>query len=292
MDHSTFFDQAKHTVQTTFQRLRARAQGGRDANDATESVLIANISDLVDWTAEDVMVPRADIIAVDVEAGMDAFLDVVRTTPHTRLPVYQGSLDDIIGFVHIKDVLQFLARNDGSAIHLRDLLRDVMIVSPAMPALDLLVEMRKIHRNLALVVDEYGGIDGLVTMGDLVQAIVGEINDEHKAHKKQPRLLERGDGTILVDARYAISDFEKKYGEVFAENERNEADTLGGLAMFLATRLPKKGEVLTHSSGVQIEIVDADLRQVKRLRLRNLARAMGAQEAAPADTDKPAELVA
>jgi CBS domain containing-hemolysin-like protein len=238
-------------------------------NDAMERTLIENIEDLGELTAEDVMVPRADIVAIDVDAGTNEFLNLIKATPHSRIPIYQNSLDDILGFVHIKDVLQTLAQ--GNTIHLRDLLRETMIVSPALPALDLLVDMRKSHRNLALVIDEYGGIDGLVTMGDLIEAIVGEINDEH-VNYKQPRLMERPDGTVLVDGRYSIADFENKYGELFAENERNEADTMGGLAMFLATRLPVRGEILTHSSGIQIEVVDADARRVKRLRLRNMPK--------------------
>jgi CBS domain containing-hemolysin-like protein len=235
--------------------------------DTPERRLIENIEDLVDLTAEDVMVPRADIVAIDVTAVTDEFLKLIKATPHSRIPVYQNSLDDILGFVHIKDVLQTLAQ--GAPIQLRDLMREVMIVSPALPALDLLVEMRKSHRNLAMIVDEYGGIDGLATMSDLVAAIVGEISDEHR-QQKNPRIVEKSDGTILVDARYPISEFEKQYGEIFSENERDEADTLGGLTMFLAGHLPKRGELLTHESGVQIEVIDADARQLKRLRLRNI----------------------
>lgn len=232
-----------------------------------EKALIENIVDLGTLTAADVMVPRIDIIAIDVDADARAFMDLIRITPHSRIPVYQGDLDNILGFVHIKDVLRRLAEKEE--IVLRDLLRDVLIVSPSMRALDLLAEMRKTKRHLALVIDEYGGIDGLLAMGDLMEAIVGELQDEHNTPDKQ-RLFERADGTILVDARYSIDAFEERYGELFAENERNEADTLGGLAMFIAGKLPVRGEILEHSSGVLLEIIDADPRRVKRLRIRNL----------------------
>jgi magnesium and cobalt transporter len=213
------------------------------------------------------MVPRVDIVAVNVDASLAEFLKLIRATPHSRIPVYQEALDNVLGFIHIKDILRVMAA-EGEIV-LRDLLHPAMIVSPSLSALDLLVQMRQSHRHLALVIDEYGGIDGLVTMGDLVEAVIGELSDEHP-HHKEPRLMEKPDGSILVDARYPINRFEEKYGEIFAENERNEADTLGGLAMFIAGRLPTRGELLTHSSGVQIEVIDADLRRLKRLRLRNI----------------------
>jgi magnesium and cobalt transporter len=242
-------------------------QSAEEAEHAMEKHLIGNIEDLVDLTAEDVMVPRVDILALEVNASSEEFLAMIRAAPHSRIPVYQDNLDDIVGFVHIKDVLRMMAQ--GSPIVLRELLRPVMIVSPAMPALDLLVEMRKTKKHLAMVIDEYGGIDGLATMGDLIEAIIGEIADEHNTGKA-PRVVQRNDGTIVVDARYMISDFEKMFGECFDENERKEADTMGGLAMFLAGRLPQRGEILAHSSGILIEVIDADPRRVKRLRVRNL----------------------
>ncbi len=234
---------------------------------ATEKTLIDNITDFSGLTAEDVMVPRIDIIAIDVQAKPDEFLELIRSTPHSRIPVYHDHLDDIVGFIHIKDVLRRMA--EGEALVLRDLLREVLIVSPAMRAIDLLLQMQQSKKHLALVIDEYGGVDGLATMGDLMEAIVGEIADEHNI-TTEARLFEKADGTILVDARYSIDAFEEKYGEIFAENERNEAHTLGGLAMFLAGRLPTRGELLIHPSGVQIEIADADPRRVKRLRIHNM----------------------
>jgi magnesium and cobalt transporter len=239
-----------------------------DSPNTAEQNLIGNIEDFVDLTAEDVMVPRIDIVAMQIDSTPEEFLELIKATPHSRIPVYQDSLDDVVGFIHIKDILRTMAH--GDSIILRDMIRPAMIVSPAMPALDLLVEMRQTKRHLALVIDEYGGIDGLVTMGDLIEAIIGEISDEHNTTSKSPKLIQRSDGTILVDARYTIEAFEEQFGECFEENERNEADTLGGLAMFLAGRLPQRGEILTHSSGIQLEVVDSDPRRVKRLRIRDL----------------------
>lgn len=268
---------APHQTDATDLLTRVKSMWRRHLKSRTESTashtlekhLIGNIEDLGGLTAEDVMVPRVDIIAMEMHASTDEFLDLIKETPHSRIPVYQNTLDEILGFVHIKDVLRTMAH--GAPIVVRDLLRPTMIVSPAMPAMELLVEMRKTKRHLALVIDEYGGIDGLVTMGDLIEAIIGEISDEHNV-AEGARLIQRNDGTIIADARYTIDAFEHRFGECFAENERNEADTLGGLVMFLAGYLPKRGEVVTHSSGIELEVIDADPRRLKRLRIRNVPK--------------------
>lgn len=227
--------------------------------------LIDNVRDVRQLTAEDVMVPRVDIVALPVTATQDDLMALYRESPHTRLPIYQDTLDDIIGFVHIKDVLAAVA--SSQTFTLQNIMRDVMIVSPALPVLDLLVEMQQSKRQLAVVVDEYGGIDGLVAMNDIIEAIVGEIRDEHIDHRA-PRLLERADGTVLADARVYIDDFEERFGAILSEEERAEIDTLGGLVMSLAGHLPTRGELLIHPSGWQFEITDADPRRVKRMRLR------------------------
>ncbi len=264
-------------MRTLWQHYVSQHDARKEGEGGVEQHLIGNIEDLVELTAEDVMVPRADIVAIDATASADQFLDLIKATPHSRIPVYQNSLDEILGFVHIKDVLRTMAQ--GEPIVLQNLLRPIRIVSPSMPALDLLVEMRKSKKHLALIIDEYGGIDGLVTMGDLIEAIIGEISDEHST-PKPPRLVLRPDGTVLVDARYTIDAFEERFGECFSENERKEADTLAGLVMFLAGRLPQRGEIFTHESGIQIEIVEADPRRVKRLRLRHPRFANNVVEAA------------
>lgn len=227
--------------------------------------LVENVQDVKEYTAEDVMVPRADIVAIPVTTTHEELMTIYLERPHTRLPVYQDMLDDIIGFIHIKDVLAEMAA--GKRVEIRDLLRDVMIISPALPVLNLLVDMQHSKRQLAVVVDEYGGIDGLVAMNNIIEAIVGEIRDEH-IHTRSPRLIDRGDGMILADARVYIEDFEKRYGEILSEEEREEIDTLGGLVMSLAGHLPVRGEIMIHPSGWQFEVIDADPRRVKRLRLR------------------------
>ena len=233
--------------------------------DQAHKALIDNVRDVRGLTAEDIMVPRADIVALPNTTTETELMALYLQRPHTRLPIYQDTLDDIIGFIHIKDVLTAIAGQKPVVV--RDLMRDVMIVSPAKPVLDLLVEMQQNKRQLAVIVDEYGGIDGLVAINDIIEAIVGEMRDEH-INTKAARLLERADGTILADARVYIDDFEGKYGAILSDDEREEIDTLGGLVMSLAGHLPTRGELLTHPSGWQFEVTDADPRRVKRLRLR------------------------
>lgn len=231
-----------------------------------ERVLISNILELRDLTAEDVMVPRADIVAVPITATQDELLTIIAERGHSRLPVYRESLDDVAGLVHIKDIVGRLAIK--KPFQLEELLRDVLIIAPSMRVLDLLMDMRRGRRQLALVVDEFGGIDGLVTIEDLVEGIVGEIEDEFD-RAISPSLEVRPDGSISADARVSIGDFETRFGPVFTQEERAEIDTLGGLVFSIAGRVPSRGELLKHPSGLEFEVVEADPRRIRRLRIRN-----------------------
>lgn len=237
-----------------------------------ERVLLANILKLRHLTAYDVMVPRADIVSVEVNTGLDELLDILRKGGHSRLPVYRENLDDVLGLVHIKDVLQF-AKGE-QPFDLSKILRTVEIVAPSMRAIDLLLEMRLSRVHMALVVDEFGGIDGLITIEDLVEEIVGEIEDEHDV-AEGPKLISRPDGSLIADARTTIEEFEQRVGPVLSVEEREEdIDTLGGLAVYLADRVPTRGELIVHpTSGISFEVMEADPRRVKRLRVRNLPAA-------------------
>ena len=234
------------------------------ASQDEEHALIANVRNLAKLSAQDVMVPRADIIAIDIDTSPQEILTTFVEHPLSRFPVYRDNLDEIIGCINMKDVLTAIAKKEP--IDFESLMRDVMIVSPSLEALDLLVEMRRSKKHLAVVVDEYGGIDGLITIADLVSAIVGEIKDEHD--KDQPaRLIERADGTILVDARVDVDDLEERFGAFMTDDEREEIDTMGGLCMTIAGHLPVRGELLSHSSGMEIEVIDADPRRIKRVKI-------------------------
>lgn len=233
-----------------------------------ERVMLSNILRLRHLTAEDVMVPRADIVGIEVDTDLDALIQVIRREGHSRLPVYRDNLDEIVGFVHIKDALPF-ARGSGG-FKLSSITRSVLFVSPSMQVLDLLLEMRRTRVHMALVVDEFGGTDGLITTEDLVEEIVGEIEDEHDV-AEGPKLTSRLDGSLIADARATVGEFEDLVGEVLTEEEREEIDTMGGLVFALAGRVPGRGELIVHAeSGISLEVMDADARRVKRLRLRNL----------------------
>ena len=238
--------------------------------ESEERNLLANILALRDQTVADVMVPRADIIAIDVTASLNDLVDLINREAHSRIPIYQDNLDDAIGMVHIKDVLvarQNMDSNAAERLNLKNILRDVIFVSPSMQVLELLLEMRVKRTHMALVVDEYGGVDGLLTIEDLVEEIVGEIEDEHDQNE-EPVLVRLDDGAIDADARVSIESFEETTGPILTDEEREEVETLGGLVFSLIGRVPIRGELVKHSTGMELEILDADPRRVKRLRVR------------------------
>ncbi|NIA72159.1 HlyC/CorC family transporter [Pelagibius litoralis] len=235
-----------------------------------ERVMLSNILRLRHLTAYDVMVPRADIVAVDLDTPIEALIDVMSEAGHSRLPVYRETLDEVVGIVHIKDVLTYM--KGERTFDLVDLVRRILVVAPSMRVLDLLLEMRLSRVHMALVVDEFGGIDGLVTIEDLVEEIVGEIDDEHDV-AEGPKLIDRPDGSLVADARTTIEEFEEKVGPVLSDEEReDDIDTLGGLLFSLAGRVPGRGELVEHDhSGMSFEVLEADPRRVKRLRVHNVA---------------------
>ena len=227
---------------------------------AEELALFRNVLSVRDAAVEDVMVPRADIVAVDVETSLADVAQLMNRSSHSRLPVYRGRLDDVIGMVHIKDLLA--RRKDDSSVE--SIVRKLLFVAPSMRVLELLLQMRVNRIHMALVVDEFGGIDGLVSIEDLVEEIVGEIEDEHD-HGNRPGLVRRGD-SIDVDARLEIEDFEKETGSFLSEAEREEVHTMGGLVFYIAGRVPGRGEVIRHETGIEFEILEADPRRIRRIR--------------------------
>ena len=232
-----------------------------------ERVLIANIRKVHERNAADVMVPRVDIVALDVETPFPELVRCMIEQGHSRVPIYRESLDDVIGFIHVKDVLGPVA--EGRPGKLSAILRQALFVAPSVPILDLLVQMRQQRIHIAMVIDEFGGIDGLVTIEDLIEEIVGEIEDEHD-ETGGPRILERADGTLIADARTPIEALEERRGtKLRPAGEQEEVDTLGGLVSTLAGRVPKRGEVIKHPTGLEFEVLDADPRRVKRLRVRS-----------------------
>jgi magnesium and cobalt transporter len=245
-----------------------------------ERVLIGNVLKVHDRTALDVMVPRVDIVAFDIERPFGDLVKLLIEHGHSRVPVYRETLDDVIGFVHVKDVLAPVA--DRRPAKLAAMLRKVLVVAPSLPVFDLLVQMRQSRTHIAMVVDEFGGIDGLVTIEDLIEEIVGDIEDEHDVDET-PTLIERPDGSVIADARMPIETLEEHHGTTLRHNgDHEEVDTLGGLVFTLAGRVPRRGEVIAHPGGLEFEVLDADPRRVKRLRVRGLLPPGGDKGAASA----------
>jgi CBS domain containing-hemolysin-like protein len=234
---------------------------------AHEQALISNILKLRKTTIIDVMIPRADIAAIEVNANQKQLMELLSDRQFSRIPVYDDTLDEILGTVHIKDILSVLASKKG--LNLKSLIRPVPIVSPSLPVLDLLLKMQSDKKHMVMVVDEYGGIDGLATIGDVIEAIVGEFDDEFDKDD-DPEMVQKTDGSIVADARVDIEEFEEVYGKILSEEEREEVDTLGGLVFYTASRIPARGEVIKHESGMIFEILEADQRRINSLRIRNI----------------------
>ena len=228
--------------------------------------LVRNALGFGELRVDDVMVPRADIKGVPVASTLREVVTAMQGAQHSRLVVYRDNLDDVLGVVHLKDLLPFWG--DGETFALEHTMRPALVVPPSMRVLDLLLEMRRTKKRIAVVVDEFGGTDGLVTIEDMVEELVGELADEHEG-TDQPQLSENPDGSIDADGRVWLDELEEKLGVPLLDSEtRDEADTLGGLIFTLVDRVPTRGEVVAHPAGLEFEVLDADPRRIKRVRIR------------------------
>jgi CBS domain containing-hemolysin-like protein len=231
----------------------------------TERDMVRKVLHLGELRVDDVAVPRSDIIAVPESMDFDGLVKAFAEAGHSRLPVYRDSLDTIVGMVHIKDVFALLATGEKRPKTVAPLLRQPRYVPPSMGVLDLLADMRSTQTHLAIVIDEYSGTEGLVTIEDLVEEIVGEIEDEHD-EAPVDLLTAMPDGLWEADARAELDDVGERIDPRLADVDE-DVDTIGGLAFVLAGHVPQPGEVLTHKSGWRIEILDGDARRASRLRL-------------------------
>ncbi|MEO1104147.1 MAG: hemolysin family protein, partial [Pseudomonadota bacterium] len=247
---------------------------------AEERQLLQNILSLRDVRILDVMVPRADIDAVAETISLSELIKTYRNAGHSRLPVYGETLDDPVGFVHAKDVMIRVAEDASSgdnglnfgAVDLSrtlsdlDIVRPILFVPPSMPAMDLMVRMQAARVQLALVVDEYGGTDGLVSLEDLIETVVGDIEDEYD-WPDEPTMTAAGEGTWYADARVAVDDFAQEAGVPFPKDTLEDVDTLGGIVFAILGRVPVRGELVSSESlpGYEFEVLDADPRRIKRV---------------------------
>ena len=216
-------------------------------------------------TADDVCVPRADIIAVEEKDSFDSVVKIFTEAGHSRLPVYRASLDEVIGMVHIRDLFAVLASGEQPPATIEAFIREPRYVPESMGVLDLLAEMQTTRTHMAIVLDEYSGTEGIVTIEDIVEEIVGEIEDEHDEEASE-LLVEMPDGHWEAEARAELDDvaelIDRRLGEI-----DEDVDTLGGLAFVLAGRVPEQGDEFEHPSGWRLEVVECDSRRVQKLRL-------------------------
>ncbi len=258
-----------------------------------ERAILKNVLALHDVKVADVMVPRADIVALAIDTPLREVLDLFRTAGHSRLPVYEETLDDPRGMIHIRDFMVFLASDprfglgapapgaDRVAATCLDMplseariLRPVLYAPPSMPALDLLLRMQASRTHMALVIDEYGGTDGLVSIEDVVESIVGDIEDEHD--EADTPIHSAGDGVFVVEGRAPLGDVSDAVGFDFASlADAEEVDTIGGLVTASAGRVPGRGEILRGPGEFEFEVLDADPRRIKRLKIWPLATGRG-----------------
>ena len=269
--------------------------------------MMLNIIEFSSLRVDDVMVPRVDIVAIDETDTMQDLLEKFIDANHSRVPVYRETLDGVTGMIHVKDFLRWMAARGAkkrrtakaatekgpapglsiaaaalaTQVKQAGLNREVLFVPPSMPATDLLVRMQASHTHLAIVIDEYGGTEGLVSIEDLVEVIVGDISDEHDTDEDL-EVKPQEEGIYTADGRVDLSALEERLGiDLLPEEEEEEADTLAGLIFKIAGRVPTRGEIIRHGSGLEFEILDSDPRRVKRVRInaRNVA-ASGTEPAA------------
>ncbi len=247
-------------------------RGDKVLVDPDELNLLKNLFKLKDIRAGHICIPNIDITAVSINASLEQLSKIIVEDKFTRIPVYDGTLDNIVGVVHAKDLLcAVLTHTD---ITLKEIMtNNVLYVPASVRALDLLRDMQAKCTQMAVVIDEYGGTGGLITLEDLLEEIVGEIEDEHDALDATPVLHKIGNSLIQADARILLSALEERIGFFLTDDEKNsDVDTIGGLVSYLAGRLPKVGEKITHSSGVVFEITDADARHVKQVKITHFKK--------------------
>jgi CBS domain containing-hemolysin-like protein len=251
------------------------------SDDTSELALVSNVLGLKNLTAKDIMVPRAHIVAAKIDTTLDEFIKIFSQNSFSQIPIYKNTLDDIMGIVKVRDFLPYV--NNPESFNIKSLLKEAIYVVPSIQLLELLVEIRGSANHMALIVDEFGGIDGLVTLQDVVSEIVGEIQQSHSIF---PQIITRPDGSFVADAKTSLIECENLLNvellKPFVQENKEEPDieTLGGLAMLLAERMPTRGETFTHPSGVELEIAEADPRRVKRIIIRPpLGNATGVRDA-------------
>ena len=242
----------------------------KDSNefeDNNEKSLINNIINLKTKNVENIMVPRAEIISIEKNQSIDEIMQIIDEETHSRMPVYEKNLDNVLGFFHIKDLIQSIP---DKKFKMNKILREILYVAPKSPILDLLKRMRSSRIHIGLVVDEFGGVDGLVTIEDLVEEIVGEIEDEHDAEDYENMPSKINDNTIIVDASFKIINLEKILGIEIKLDSDQEIDTVGGMLFFIANKVPKNKEIYNYKNQLKFKVISASARRIISLEIQKI----------------------
>ncbi len=262
-----FSSEDKNNLRESIQgAIEESSKNGHDNSNLSykEKTILENILTINKLKASDIMVPRAEIISASYQSNYDDLIVIINKESHSRIPIYRKDLDDVIGMVHIKDLIKFISSNSKEQFQIKDIIKDILFVPPSMPVLNILLKMQSTKLHMALVIDEHGGTDGLVTIEDLVEEIVGEIQDEHD-NEEVIDFKKIDDKTFVADAKMEVSDFIKRTNMDF---NSDKVDTLGGYVFSLINRVPHKGEIIkTEDKKYAFEIVDADPRKIKVLKI-------------------------
>ena len=239
--------------------------GTEKIDDGTKNIF-KNVINLNNKCIEDVMIPRADIDAVSIETTLNDLVNFIDKTKHSRIPVFENNLDKVLGMIHIRDLFEKIhQRNTKKSTKIaKKMIRKILFSSPSMKVIDLLLKMRSEQIHMAIVIDEFGGTNGIVTIEDLVEEIVGEIKDEHD-FEEVDEIKKISKKSFEISARISLEEFEKRLNVKLNIDERDEIDTLGGFIFFLLGRIPGRGEVVSYKKNIEFTIIEADTRRIKRI---------------------------
>lgn len=230
-----------------------------------ERIMLMNILKIDEILARDIMIPRAEIIAVEESITFDEAIKIFVEGAHSRIPIYHEQLDNITGMLHIKDLVKYQTENDIKGNFIDSIKKDILHIPPSMPALDLLIKMQLTRLHMGVVIDEYGGVDGLITIEDVIEEITGEIEDEHD-DKDISMFIKLGPNTFEANARLSIEELER-ISQIQLTKDDDDTDTIGGLVATVAGRVPQRGEIIKHDSGIVFTILDADPRRIKTIKI-------------------------
>ena len=230
-----------------------------------ERIMLMNILKIDEILARDIMIPRAEIIAVEESITFDEVIKIFVEGAHSRIPIYHEQLDNITGMLHIKDLVKYQTENDIKSNFIDSIKKDILHIPPSMPALDLLIKMQLTRLHMGVVIDEYGGVDGLITIEDVIEEITGEIEDEHD-DKDISMFIKLGPNTFEANARLSIEELER-ISQIQLTKDDDDTDTIGGLVATVAGRVPQRGEIIKHDSGIVFTILDADPRRIKTIKI-------------------------